>query len=126
MTKIETLVHRLSQLQIEYGLYHFQQALREIKRRRLEVSSREKRKRFPWSKYQTLYHRQHGVCPLCKELMPLVSGEIEIDHRDPNKVDGFNDDGNLQLTHKRCNRSKSSKTIYDLAKAKHKTVIECL
>jgi len=126
MTKFETLVHRLSQLQIEYGLYHFQQALRQLNKRRLEITRTEKRKRFQWSKYQTLYRRQHGVCPLCKELMPLVKGEIEIDHKDPNKKDGFNDDGNLQLTHKRCNRSKSSKTIYDLAKAKNRTVIECL
>jgi hypothetical protein len=57
--------------------------------------------------------------------MPFLRGKIEIDHRDPNRKD-FNSDRNLQLTHKECNRKKSSKSLYELSKETGKTIREIL
>jgi 5-methylcytosine-specific restriction endonuclease McrA len=66
------------------------------------------------------------VCPLCKEVMVLLRGVIEIDHKDPNRQEGFNDDDNLQLTHRRCNRRKSSGSLYQQAKKMNRTIMELL
>ncbi len=125
MSRLQELVNELYKLKSEYGGFHFNLALKEIRRRRLEVSKRGKRERFPWSKYRKLYNRQKGVCPLCNETMPFIRGEIEIDHRDPNRED-FNSEDNLQLTHKRCNRAKSAKSVSTLSKESGKTIQELL
>jgi 5-methylcytosine-specific restriction endonuclease McrA len=126
MSKDTVLIEQLRQLQRQYGMFQFTLALQDLKRRRLEVEQRQKRKRFPWSKYQALYSSQKGICRLCRRLMPLLRGEVEIDHKDPNRQEGFNDDDNLQLTHRRCNRKKSSGSLYQQAKKMNRTIIELL
>jgi 5-methylcytosine-specific restriction endonuclease McrA len=126
MTKDTLLIEQLRELQRQYGLFRFKCALRDLKRRRLEISGREKRKRFPWSKYQALYRSQKGICRVCQRIMPLLRGEVEIDHKDPNRQEGFNDDDNLQLTHRKCNRRKSSRSLYQQAKKTNRDIIELL
>ena len=66
------------------------------------------------------------MCPLCNDAMLLLRGQVEIDHKDPNRQEGFNDDDNLQLTHQSCNRRKSSRSIYEQAKKGGKSIIQCL
>ena len=120
----DELIRCLEQLLASYGRCEFRRAVKELEQRRLEVSRRERRKRFAWSKHQMLYSMQKGVCPLCLELMPLLKGEVEIDHKDPNRTPGFNSDENLQLTHRRCNREKSSRSVYEQAKKGGQIVID--
>jgi hypothetical protein len=60
----EELLRSLEQLMAAHGQYEFRRAVKDLEHRRLEVSHRERRKRFAWSKYQMLYGRQKGVCPL--------------------------------------------------------------
>jgi len=126
MTRLEVLIEHLDKLKAEFGDFAFRRALRIVGRRRLENRDREHRKRFGWPKYQSLYQRQRGVCPLCKEVMVLFRGEVEIDHKNPNRQEGFNDDDNLQLTHRRCNRKKSSGSLYQQAKKMNRTIMELL
>lgn len=124
--RIQLLIIRLDELRAEFGDFAFGHALKTIRRRRLLNRHRDQRKRFPWSKYQFLYQSQQGICPLCDELMPLLKGEVEIDHKDPNRALDFNNDDNLQLTHRHCNRGKASRSIYEQAKSNQKSVIQCL
>ena len=119
------LLVALEALEARYGSSAFRAALEKIGRRRLNGRERERRKKFPWSKYRKLYVLQKGICPLCDEVMPFLKGKIEIDHRDPNRKD-FNNDHNLQLTHIMCNRTKSSKSLYRQSKATGKTIKEML
>lgn len=126
MTRIEVLIERLDGLKVEFGDFAFRHALRIVRQRRLENRHREHRKRFRWSIYQSLYQKQRGICPLCKEVMILLRGEVEIDHKDPNRQLGFNDDDNLQLTHRKCNRRKSSRSLYQQAKKRNRTIAEIL
>jgi 5-methylcytosine-specific restriction endonuclease McrA len=125
-TRVQMLINRLDELKVEFGESAFRRALQMISRRRLENRNREHRRRFSWSKYQFLYQLQKGKCPLCGELMPLLKGEVEIDHKDPNREKDFNNDDNLQLTHRRCNRWKSSLSIYEQAKKARKNMIQCV
>ncbi len=126
MTRIEELVQRLSTLQDEFGRFTFDQALKTVRRRKLLTpqGERPRRKRFSWSKYESLYQKQRGICPLCKRVMVLLRREVEIDHLDPNRQQGFNDDDNLQLTHRRCNRKKSSRSVYEQAKKTNRSIME--
>jgi 5-methylcytosine-specific restriction endonuclease McrA len=126
MKPFEILIEQLDRLTAEYGESAFSYALQLRKRRRLENRRRSQRKRFAWSKYQKLYRRQRGICPLCRKEMVLLNGEVEIDHRDPNRAEGFNDDENLQLTHRRCNREKSSRSVYRQAKRMGRNMTELL
>ena len=58
--------------------------------------------------------------------MVLLRAEVEIDHKDPNRQEGFNDDDNLQLTHRTCNRRKSSRSLYQQAKKTNRSITELL
>lgn len=125
MKHVKELFTILEGLQTRYGSSAFRAVLKRMNRRRLTQHQREERKKFPWSKYRKFYGIQKGVCPLCNEVMPFLKGKIEIDHRDPNRKD-FNNDNNLQLTHKECNRKKSSKSLYEASKETGKTIREIL
>ena len=125
MSKQQELLSKLQKLQDEYGRFLLHQAFKEFDRRKLQAFDREKRQRFSWVFYRKLYNRQRGICPLCDGTMPLLKGEVEIDHRDPNRND-FNSEGNLQLTHKKCNRAKSAKSILRLSKESGRTIHELL
>ena len=126
MTRTEVLIERLDGLKAEFGDFAFRHALRILRQRRLENRHREHRKRFGWPKYQSLYQSQRGVCPLCKDTMVLLRGEVEIDHKDPNRQGGFNYDDNLQLAHRKCNRTKSSSSLYQQAKKTNRSIVELL
>ena len=126
VAKESALIEALRRLQAEYGLSRFKSAIQRLNRQRLDVSEREKRKRFAWSKYQVFYRKQRGICPLCDKAMLLLRGEVEIDHKDPNRQEGFNDDANLQLAHRKCNRTKSSRSLFQEAKKRNRNIVEML
>jgi len=125
MKVVSDLVVILERLRNEYGSSIFERALKEIHRHRIYILEREKRKRFPWSTYVKLYTQQKGICLYCQKDMMLLKGEVEVDHRDPNRKD-FNTLSNLQLLHRRCNRQKGSSSIPRQAKQQHKTYVELL
>jgi hypothetical protein len=58
--------------------------------------------------------------------MLLLRAEVEIDHKDPNQAEGFNDDVNLQLAHRACNRKKSSRSLYQQAKKGNMIVVDLI
>jgi hypothetical protein len=51
---------------------------------------------------------------------------VEIDHKDPNRAEGFNDDVNLQLAHRKRNRAKSSRLFYQQAKKGNMIVVDMI
>ena len=103
--------------------HEFPRAVRELEQRRPDVSCRGRGKRFAWTKYQMLYNKQKGVYAWCSELMPILKGH-GIDHEDLNRTPGFNSDENLQLTNRRCNRVKSSRSIHGQAKKGAQSVVD--
>lgn len=117
MGKIDETVQRLKAIREEVGTSIYDAAVRIINRMRLDsdISQRQKRKSFPWSVYERHYKKQRGICPWCEKTMPMIKGEIEIDHINPNAVD-FNADINLRVLHRSCNREKSAMSIADQAK----------
>ena len=125
MKSSPNLIERLEELQTKYGRHSFKSAIKTLNRRKIDQSQREPRKTFPWSKYKKLYYIQRGICSYCDEPMFLRKGEVEIDHRDPNRLD-FNADSNLQLLHKKCNRMKSSRSVPSEAKTQGKTYLHLL
>lgn len=97
------------------GYSRFDHAMRAINRERIENPGRDTRKKFPWSKYTRLYKECKGVCWWCESTMPLIKGQVEVDHFDPNEQE-FNGDGNLGLLHAKCNREKGPMNLTDQAK----------
>jgi hypothetical protein len=83
---------------------------------------------FPWSVVKMAYRRQKGICSVCKDEMALERNLIEGDHWDSSleEEQGLNKLDNCRAVHKRCNRQKGSKTIYELAQSQGRTVIEQL
>lgn len=125
MTLPETIA-KLKLIREEAGYSNFDQAVKKINRERLQdKDGRQKRKHFPWSKYESLYKKQRGICPWCGLGMMLIKQEIELDHKDPNAED-FNADSNLQVLHSSCNRQKNSMSIADQAKHQGQTFAELL
>ena len=126
MNKLEHALKVLDSLDKEVGRSIYDQAVKMKNRRRLESgSTRQKRKHFPWSKYQKLYQKKNGVCWWCQCDMKLIKGQIEIDHFDPN-ADDYNGDANLSVIHMDCNREKSAKTLNEQAEHLNITVKELL
>lgn len=125
MKQNDELTTALDALRVVHGDVAFGRAIQLIHRRKLHLHSRAPRQKFPWSKYKKLYQIQRGMCPYCSCAMFLQKGEVEIDHRDPNRTD-FNAENNLQLLHKRCNRKKSSRAIDAEAKSHNRTYIHLL
>jgi len=123
----EELLNQLEQLKEKYGETEFNNAIRKIKRKKLQIAKeqREKRIKFSWTTYKKLYNKQRGICPLCNESMPFIKGEIHIDHKNPNETN-FNAEYNLQVVHKQCNLQKSSKSLIKQSKFYGKTITELL
>lgn len=119
------LYSKLKALQAEYGYSEFFNTIKKISKERLQNDNRPARIKFSWSKYRRLYTQQNGICSWCDDTMPLIRGQIEIDHINPN-ASNFNDDSNLQVLHKHCNREKSSKSIQEVSKETGKTFVEQL
>lgn len=125
MKPLEVIIAQMEDLQREFGVAQVRQAWNALARKKVHNPHREKRKRFSWALYRKLYHVQKGICPRCLQVMPLLKGRIEIDHRDPNRQD-FNGASNLQLMHTRCNRSKGSTSIPKQARNWSKTYVQLL
>lgn len=62
-----------------------------------------------------LWFAQHGICPLCGDLMPHDDDEdgpddrqmvASIEHVIPRSLGGFNRLGNYVATHRGCNRAR--------------------
>jgi len=117
---------RLIAIRDEVGYSLFWREVKSLSRERLDdKDNRQKRKHFPWSKYVSLYKKCRGICAWCEGAMPLIKGEINLDHKDPNAED-FNGDANLQVLHSSCNKQKNAMSIADQAKHSGKTYTELL
>ena len=115
----------LEELKRSYGSQAFDLAVRKLNRSRLSVHNRDPRKRFSWNVYRKRYTLQHGICPICGQVMALLKSKIEIDHKDPNRQD-YNADTNLQVVHTQCNQTKGAKSIYEQSKVSNKTFVELI
>ena len=47
-----------------------------------------------------------------------------MDHKDPNRIDGFNDWTNMQLAHKACNQSKGGQSMMEQSKETGATILQ--
>ena len=56
-----------------------------------------------------LRDRQQGRCAICGD---LISGQVHIDHRLPQKHGGTNHPDNIYLTHSLCNLRKGDRLAY--------------
>lgn len=105
----------ITQLREEVGSSILDSVIKAFMRQRLENgAARDKRKHFPWSKYQLLYLKQNGVCWWCLSDMKLIKGQIQIEHFDPNAKD-YNANENLSVVHNKCNQEKGAKTLVEQA-----------
>lgn len=118
MSRLKGLVEEIRALRDRVGWGDFDEAMRTLNRERLDAPRKDKRVKFPWSEYVRLYKRQKGICNWCTLVMPLIKGQVEIDHVNPNAPEGrFNEKSNLQLLHALpCNREKSAMSVTDQAK----------
>lgn len=122
MATVDEDMQLLLDIRAKIGTARYDSAVRKINRMRLDapVAQRQKRIKFKWSMYSRLYKKQKGICPICGDAMPLIQGMIEIDHKNPNEED-FNNDSNLQVTHKDCNRSKGADSVSQQSKSSGRT-----
>ena len=104
----------------KYGYSRFWQDIKELNRERIS-KDRPKREHFPKSMYQKLFDMQIGTCPYCRKQLDIPATKNEVDHKDPNAGEKFNERFNLQLLHRSCNRTKSSKSIQQQSKESGKT-----
>lgn len=117
---------RLRAIRTEVGYSKFDFEVKALQRERLnDKAKRDKRVHFKWAKYESLYKKCGAQCWWCGEIMPLIKGQIEIDHFDPN-ADDFNDDPNLGLLHMECNRTKGSMSLPDQAKYHQITITQLI
>ena len=63
------------------------------------------------SKYQTIYKKQKGICPICGEHITLED-EFELHHILPVKDGGTNENKNLIFLHKECHKAQHKKLHY--------------
>ena len=111
---ITETIKRLKLIRLDVGYSEFDAAIKSMNRERLHGNEREKRKKYSWGKYKSLYQRQKAVCWWCGNTMPLIKGQIELDHFDPNRED-FEAEENLSVLHKDCNRQKGPKDLINQA-----------
>lgn len=114
----------LREIRERAGYGNFDRAVMALNRERVNPQ-RDKRQKFPPRKYQQLFDKQRGWCPICVERLLVPARRNAIDHIDPNRQD-FNHTSNLQLLHPQCNLRKSSKSIQEQAKENGKTFREIL
>ena len=63
------------------------------------------------SKYEKIYKRQNGICPVCGEPIDLED-DFELHHIVPIKDGGTNADKNLVFLHKHCHKAKHKNLHY--------------
>lgn len=109
-------VEYLKAFREKIGTSRYDAAVKKINRQRLEVDveKRQKRVTFKWSKVKKLYDKCRGVCWWCENTMPLIRGDVAVDHFDPNEKD-FGADSNLGLLHSKCNGEKGGKSLSEQA-----------
>jgi 5-methylcytosine-specific restriction endonuclease McrA len=74
-----------------------------------------------------MYTQQGGMCGICGKDMKWMIDKmeaLEVDHKNPKLVKGYNNRRNLQLAHALCNRQKSGKSIPVQAKATGKSMTD--
>jgi len=107
------------------GTSKFWYCIKKLKARRLEVRGRTPRKRYSWYEYKYLYEQQDGRCGICQEVIPLIRGKIEMDHKNCNLTgDAYEDRSNRQVTCQPCNREKGALSIAQQSKKYSKTMAE--
>jgi 5-methylcytosine-specific restriction endonuclease McrA len=117
MSTVKELVEELRAIRTREGYAKYDEAQRTLNRERLDAPRKDKRVKFSWSVYKQLYEKQKGVCLWCTLVMPMIKGQIEVDHINPSAPAGqFNDRRNLQVLHAKCNREKSAMSLSDQAK----------
>ena len=114
----------LREIRSRAGYSIFDAVVKKLNRERVNPE-RQQRKRFPTSVYQRLYDKQGGDCRECGDRLFVPARKNEIDHIDPNRED-FNHPSNLQLLHPKCNREKSSKSVYEQSKASGRSFEEII
>ena len=74
-----------------------------------DITKRNRRRRG------LLYWAQSGLCPLCKQSLPMPDEAVQyqprrlsLDHVYPKKYGGLDQGWNLLLTHEGCNTKKKS------------------
>lgn len=117
---LETVIERLMTVRREVGDILYRQAVKKVNLMKID-QDREKRKSFPWTMYETAFERQAGICPECGEGMVLQKGKLHMDHINPFRKVGFNDENNLRVTHPKCNLKKSSKSFLRQSKLTGRT-----
>jgi 5-methylcytosine-specific restriction endonuclease McrA len=112
-----TCLSEIRRLRSEAGYGVFDACVKKIMRERLQVQGRPERKRYPWGEYKRLYEQQGGLCPLCQEVMPLIRGKVQMDHKNPNLTgEAFEARSNRQVTCSGCNAEKGAMSIAQQAK----------
>jgi hypothetical protein len=122
--KSDTVFKQLLQWDTTLGASYVRDGIRRYNRQKLHVEGREKRQRFSKGMYQRLFDQQKGVCPACEEPLFIPARRNQIDHINPEVVQGFNRPGNLQLLHPLCNQQKAAKTLLEQSKHSGKTMRE--
>lgn len=124
------LEKELRRLRDEAGYGNFFYAVKKLVKERLQVDkeARGERRRYRPAEYKKLYHRQHGICPICESEMAMPKnwpGELEMDHIDPNSKD-WDAESNRQVTHAKCNQEKSSSSVQEQSRKTGKMFTEIL
>lgn len=124
--RFDTLLSDLRALRQTYGYSTFDRAVRTLNRERLETpSGRPARHSYAWAEYKRLYASQRGICPLCGLAIPLVRGELHMDHKDPQLIgEAFDARDNRQVTHAKCNMKKGAKNLSVYSKVNSRTVLD--
>ena len=63
------------------------------------------------SKYEKIYKKQKGICPICGKPIDL-GDDFELHHIIPIKDGGTNADKNLVFLHKHCHKAKHKNLHY--------------
>jgi hypothetical protein len=115
----------LRELIASYGYSIFWRDVKELNRERVS-KDRPKREHFPKSMYQKLFDKQRGNCHVCNSTLDVPATLNHIDHINPHEGETFNAFSNLQLLHRHCNLSKSSKSLEQMSKQDGKTFVQQL
>lgn len=128
MSKVQECKQELLLLQRVFGMSAYHQALKELNRQKRTVDHPEKYIRISPSEKKTLYAKQSGVCANSKCLndQPIPFAYMECDEIVARAQGGTNKHSNRQLLCKDCNRAKSSKSLNQMSKEGHGTILNQL
>lgn len=76
----------------------------KLPRSYIEKSTEDKRIFLTWQQKMQIYDKNHGICPICGQV--VSKNNFTIEHWEPLNRGGTNDFDNLRPAHKRCNEYK--------------------